>query len=146
MKLNRIKQKKVIILRSTIHFPTPPSQLFPFPFSPHHFPKTDSGNMCIYVKMHACIYANIHIYARASNDTYTNTLTYESTQTLANINTTSLELVDKFTYLGSSVSSTEKDIDTWLTWKSNLTDKIKRSFFQAAVRVGTAVWMHYMDR
>ena len=58
---------------------------------------------------------------------------------------TSLKLVDKFTYLGSSVSSTEKDIDTQLTkawtainklsiiWKSNLTDKMKRSFFQAAV-------------
>ena len=49
------------------------------------------------------------------------------------------------TYLGSSVSSTEKDIDTRLTkawtaidrlsiiWKSDLTDKMKRSFFQAAV-------------
>ena len=58
---------------------------------------------------------------------------------------TSLKLVDKFTYLGSSVSSTEKDIDTRLTmawpaidklsiiWKSNLTDKMKHSFFQAAV-------------
>ena len=58
---------------------------------------------------------------------------------------TSLKLVDKFTYLWSSVSSTEKDIDTRLTkawtainrlsiiWKSNLTDKMKRSFFQAAV-------------
>ena len=57
----------------------------------------------------------------------------------------SLKLVDKFTYLGISVSSTEKDIDTWLTkawtaidklsiiWKSDLTDKMKRSFFQAAV-------------
>ena len=57
----------------------------------------------------------------------------------------SLKLVDKFTYLGSSVSSTEKDIDTRLTkawtaidrlsiiWKSDLTDKRKRSFFQAAV-------------
>ena len=56
---------------------------------------------------------------------------------------TSLKLVDKFTYLGSSVSSTKKDIDTRLTkawtaidrlsiiWKSNLTDKMKRSFFQA---------------
>ena len=51
----------------------------------------------------------------------------------------------KFTYLGSSVESTEKDIDTRLTkawtainrlsiiWKSDLTDKMKRSFFQAAV-------------
>ena len=58
---------------------------------------------------------------------------------------TSLKLVDKFPYLGSSVSSTEKDIDTRLTktwtainklsviWKSDLTDKMKRSFFQAAV-------------
>ena len=57
----------------------------------------------------------------------------------------SLHLVDKFTSLGSSVSSTEKDIDTRLTkawtaidrltiiWKSDLTDKRKRSFFQAAV-------------
>ena len=55
------------------------------------------------------------------------------------------KLVDKFPYLGSSVSSTEKDIDTWQTkswtainklsiiWKSDLSDKLKRSFFQAAV-------------
>ena len=58
---------------------------------------------------------------------------------------TSLKLVDKFTYLGSSISSTEKDIDTRLTkawtainklsiiWKSDLTDKMKHSFFQAVV-------------
>ena len=50
-----------------------------------------------------------------------------------------------FTDLWSSVASTEKDIDTRLTkawtainrlsiiWKSDLTDKMKRSFFQAAV-------------
>ena len=56
-----------------------------------------------------------------------------------------LKLVDKFTYLGSSVASTEKDIETRLTkawtainrlliiWKSDLTNKMKRSFFQAAV-------------
>ena len=54
-------------------------------------------------------------------------------------------VVDKFTYLGSSVSFTEKDINTRLTktwsatdnlsvkWKSDLTDKIKRSFYKAAV-------------
>ena len=58
---------------------------------------------------------------------------------------TSLKLVDKFTYQGSSVPSTEKDIDTRLTnawtaidklsvmWKSDLTDKMKRSFFQGVV-------------
>ena len=66
---------------------------------------------------------------------------------------TPLKLVDKFTYLGSSVASTEKDIDTRLTkawtainrlsiiWKSDLTDKMKRSFFQATV---TSI-LHYMD-
>ena len=56
-----------------------------------------------------------------------------------------LKLVDKFIYLGSSISSTENDITTQLAkawtsidrlsviWKSDLTDKIKRSFSQAAV-------------
>ena len=64
---------------------------------------------------------------------------------ISTLDGTSLKLVDKFTYLGSSVSSTEKDIDTRLTkawtgidrlsiiWKSNLTDKMKCGFFQAAV-------------
>ena len=64
---------------------------------------------------------------------------------ISTLDRTSVKLVDKFTYLGSSVSSTEKDIDTWLTkawtaidklsiiWKSDLTDKMKCSFFQAVV-------------
>ena len=34
---------------------------------------------------------------------------------IATLDGASLKLVDKFTYLGSSVSSTEKDIDTRLT-------------------------------
>ena len=66
----------------------------------------------------------------------------------------SLKLVDKFTYLGSSVLSNETDIDTRLTkartainrlsviWKSDLTDKMKRSFFQAAVEL---ILLHYKD-
>ena len=70
---------------------------------------------------------------------------YNQTGNIARLDGASLKLVDKFTYLGSSVSSTEKDIDTRLTkawtaidrlsiiWKSDLTDKMKRSFFQAAV-------------
>ena len=60
-------------------------------------------------------------------------------------NGNSLKLVDKFTFLGSSVSSTETDINTRLAktwtaidslsviWKLDLTDKLKRSFFHAAV-------------
>ena len=70
---------------------------------------------------------------------------YNQTGNITTLDGDSLKLVDKFTFLGSSVSSTEKDIDTGLTkawtaidrlsiiWKSNLTDKMKRSFFQAAV-------------
>ena len=70
---------------------------------------------------------------------------YNQTGDISTLGGSSLKLADKFTYLGSSVSSTEKDIDTRLTkawtvidslsviWKSDLTDKKKRSFFQAAV-------------
>ena len=70
---------------------------------------------------------------------------YNQTGDITTLDGTPLKLVEKFTYLGSSVSSTEKDIDTWLTkawtaidglsiiWKSDLTNKMKCSFFQAAV-------------
>ena len=70
---------------------------------------------------------------------------YNQTGDISTLDGTPMKLVDKFTYLGSSVSSTEKDIDTRLTkawiaidnlsiiWKSDLTDKMKCSFFQAAV-------------
>ena len=76
---------------------------------------------------------------------HTEYMCYNQTGNIATLDGASLKLVDKFTYLGSSVSSTEKDIDTRLTkawtaidrlsiiWKSDLTDKMKRSFFQAAV-------------
>ena len=70
---------------------------------------------------------------------------YHQTGDITTLDGTPLKLVDKFTSLGSSVLSTEKYIDTRLTkawtaidrlliiWKSDLTDKRKRSFFQAAV-------------
>ena len=65
---------------------------------------------------------------------------YNQTGDISTLDGTPLKLGHKFTYLGSSVASTEKDIDTRLTkawtailWKSDLTDKMKRSFFQAAV-------------
>ena len=59
---------------------------------------------------------------------------------ISTLNGSSLKLVDKFTYLGSSVSPSETDINTWLAkawtainrlsviWKSDLTDKIKHFF------------------
>ena len=70
---------------------------------------------------------------------------YNQTGDISILDATSLKIVDKFTYLGGSVSSTEKDINTrlmkaWraidrqsIIWKSDLTDKMKHSFFQAAV-------------
>ena len=70
---------------------------------------------------------------------------YNQTGDITILDGASLKLGDKFTSLGSSVSSTEKDIDTRLTkawtaidrlliiWRSDLTDKMKHSFFQAAV-------------
>ena len=81
---------------------------------------------------------------------------YNQTGDIFTLDRTPLKLVDKFTYLGSSVSSTKKDIDMQLTkawtaidrlsiiWKSDLTDKMKCSFFQAAVisilLYGCTIW------
>ena len=67
-----------------------------------------------------------------------------------------LKLMDKFTYLGSRVSSTENDINTRsaMTWtaidrssvilNSELSNKIK-SIFATNGWVTTTIWMHYMD-
>ena len=70
---------------------------------------------------------------------------YNQTDDISTLDGTFLKLVDKFTYVRRSVSSTKKDIDTGLTkawtaidrlsivWKSDLTDEMKPSFFQTAV-------------
>ena len=85
--------------------------------------------------------AGIGLHVNAHKTEY---MYYNQTGDISTLDGTSLKLVDKFTYLGSSVSSTEKDNDTRLTkawtaidklsiiWKSDLTHKMKRSFFQAA--------------
>ena len=85
--------------------------------------------------------ASIGLYVNAHKTEY---MCYNQTGDISTLEGTPLKLVDKFTYLGSSVESTEKDIETRLTkawtainrlsiiWKSDLTDKMKRSFFQAA--------------
>ena len=86
--------------------------------------------------------AGIGLYVNAHKTEHT---CFNQTGDISTLEGTSLKLVDKFTFLGSSVSSTKKDIDTQLTktwtaidklsvvWRSDLTDKMKRSFFQAAV-------------
>ena len=87
--------------------------------------------------------ASIGLYVNAHKTEY---MCYNQTGDISTLEGTPLKLVDKFTYLGSSVESTEKDIETRLTkawtainrlsiiWKSDLTGHID-----------TAIWMHYMD-
>ena len=86
--------------------------------------------------------AGIGLHVNAHKTEY---MCFNQTGNISTLDGTSLKLVDKFTCLRSSVSSTEKDIDTRLmkAWtaidklsiirKSDLTDRMKRSFFQAAV-------------
>ena len=94
--------------------------------------------------------AGIGLYVNARKTEY---MCFNQTGDISTLNGGSLKLVDKFTYLGSSVSSTETDIDTrqakaWtafdrlsVIWKSDLTDK----FLPSSSRIDNAIWMHYMD-
>ena len=94
--------------------------------------------------------AGIGLYVNAHKTEY---MCYNQMGDISTLDGTPLKLVDKFIYLGSSVASTEKDIDTSLTkawtainrlsivWNSDLTDKIKRSFFQGAILLyGCTTW------
>ena len=86
--------------------------------------------------------AGISIHVNAHKTEY---MCFNQTGDISTLNGSSLKLVDKFTYQEGRVSSTETDINTWLAkaWtaidrlsviqNSDLTDKIKRSFFQAPV-------------
>ena len=81
--------------------------------------------------------AGIGLHVNADKTEYT---CFNQRGDISTLNGNSLKLVDKFTDRGSSASSTEKDISTRLAkawtaidrlsviWKSDLTDKIKRSF------------------
>ena len=116
--------------------------------------------MCIYMCVCVCVLENtpnqaetlLHSLERAAtgiglhvNAHKTEYMCFNQAGHISTLDGTSLKLVDKFTYLGSRVSSTEKDIDTRLTktwtainkllviWKSDLTNKMKHSFFQAVV-------------
>ena len=86
--------------------------------------------------------AGIGLHVNAHKTEY---MSFNQAGDISTLGGSSLKLVNKFTYLGSSVLSTEKYIDTRLTkawtgidklsviWKSNLTNKMKRNFFQAVV-------------
>ena len=95
--------------------------------------------------LYICLYANILHKKKWENCKFTKF--YDGS---------SMKLIDKFTYLVSSVSSMEEDINArqakawtaidWLSviWKSDLCDEIKRSFFQAVVvsilLYGCTIW------
>ena len=76
---------------------------------------------------------------------------FNQTSDISTLGGSSLKLVDKFTYLGSSVSSTEADIDMWqmkawtaidklsIIWKSDL---IKWNAVSSKQRLS---WYCYMD-
>ena len=90
------------------------------------------------------------------NEHKTEYMCFNQTGDISTLNSSFLNLVDKFSYLRSSISSTETDINTRLVkgwsaidklsviWKLDLTDKMKRNFFQAAVvsrlLYGCTIW------
>ena len=86
--------------------------------------------------------ADIGLYVNAHKTEY---MCFNQRGDISTLNGSSLKLVDKFTNLGNCVSSTETDINMRLAkawsaidrlsviWKSDLTDKIKHTFFKAAV-------------
>ena len=104
--------------------------------------------------------ASIGLHVNAHKTEY---MCYNQTGNIATLDGASLKLVGKFTYLGSSVSSTEKDIDIRLTkawtmaidrlsiiWKSDLSDKMKHSFFQSVVvsilLYGCTTWTKRLEK
>ena len=88
--------------------------------------------------------ADIGLHVNAQKTEY---MCFNQTGDIYSLNSSSLKHVDKFTYVGRSDSSTETDVNTrlakvWTTidrlsviWKSDLTDKMKHSFYEAAVVV-----------
>ena len=97
---------------------------------------------------------SIGLHANANKTEY---MCFNERDDISTLNDRFLKLVDKFTYLGSNVSSTENDINTWLAkawtafdrlsviWKSDLPDKIKCTFFPSSGRVNITKWIHHMD-
>ena len=82
---------------------------------------------------------NISLHVNADKMEY---MCFNQSGNISTLNGGSLNLVDKFTYLGSRISSTKNDISkqlgkeliaiNWLSviWKSKLSNKIKQDFFQ----------------
>ena len=70
--------------------------------------------------------AGIGLHVNAHKTEY---VCFNQTGDISTLDGKSLKLVDKFSYLGSSVSSAEKDIDTWLTKAWTAIDKLSISYW-----------------
>ena len=90
---------------------------------------------------------SIYLHINADKTEY---MCFNQRVDISTLNGSSLKLVDKFTYLGSSVSSTETDIKMGLAkawtainrlsiiWKSDLSDK-RKQFFSSSGGVDSAM-------
>ena len=65
--------------------------------------------------------ASIGVYVNSHKTEY---MCFNQIADISTLNGSSLKLVDKFTYLESSVSSTERDINTWLAKAWTATDRL----------------------
>ena len=76
--------------------------------------------------------AGIGLHVNAHEMEY---MCFNQSRDICTLNGSSLKLVDKFTYLGNTQLAKAWTTIDWLSviWKSDLTDKMKHSFFQAAV-------------
>ena len=97
--------------------------------------------------------ANIGLSVNAKKTEF---ISYNETGTIKTVNDIPLAKVDDFTYLGSNIASTDKDVQirigkAWgaLTqmnniWKSDLPDSMKRNFFRSTVEsvlvYGSSTW------
>ena len=112
----------------------------------------DADNIALLANTPAQAETQLHSLERAAggidlhvNSDKTEYICFNQRGDISTLNDSSLKLVDKFIYIGSSVSSTETDMNARLAkartvidrlsviWKLDLTDKIKCSFFHAAV-------------
>ena len=77
--------------------------------------------------------AGISLHVNAHKTEY---MCFNQTGDISTLDGSSLKLVDKFTYLGSSVSSTEKDIDTRLTKAWTAIEKLSIHYLDANKTAG----------
>ena len=99
-----------------------------------------------------CAAAGIGLHVNAHKTEY---MCFNQAGDISKLGSSSVKLVDKFTYLVSSVSSTENNVDTrlkktWtaidklsILWKSDRSNETQ--FLPNSGRIDTAIWMHYMD-